>query len=153
MGGWIAMLLALRCLYGGGGAGFRPPKGIVLIAPAWDMTRFMWEGASEDARTAIVRDGVYYRPSAYSDAPFAITKALLDDGERHLFGRGPVPFDFPIRILHGCRDPDVPWEHSLDLAGIVRSEDVRLTLVKDGEHRLSRPQDLALLFSLLAEFL
>ena len=128
-------------------------KGIVLIAPAWDMTRLFWDRAAPEAREAILRDGVYYRPSTYGDGPYAITKAMIDDGERHLFGDGPVPLSAPVRILHGCQDPDIPWRRSLTLLGRVACPDTRLTLIKDGEHRLSRPQDLALLFSTLAEFL
>jgi alpha-beta hydrolase superfamily lysophospholipase len=148
MGGWIALLLA-RALIAKG----RPaPKGIVLIAPAWDMTRQMWERASQEAREAILRDGVYHRPSAYSQEPYAITRALIEDGKCHLFGEGPVPLDVPIRLLHGCQDPDVPWRHSLGLLNAIACPDMRLTLIKDGEHRLSRPQDLNLLFTVLQEF-
>src|SRR5208337_2578233 len=127
-------------------------KGIVLIAPAWDMTRLFWERAPAETRESILRDGVYYRPSAYGDGPYAITKALIEDGERHLFGAGPVPLAVPIRILHGCQDPDVPWRRSLSLLDVIACPDMRLTLIKDGEHRLSRPGDLALLFTTLAEF-
>ena len=128
-------------------------KGIVLIAPAWDMTRLFWDRPAPEAREAILRDGVYYRPSAYGGEASAITKAMIDDGERHLFGDGPVPLSAPVRILHGCQDPDIPWQRSLTLLGAIACPDTRLTLIKDGEHRLSRPQDLALLFSTLAEFL
>jgi pimeloyl-ACP methyl ester carboxylesterase len=128
-------------------------KGIVLIAPAWDMTRLFWDRAAPEAREAILRDGVYYRPSAYGDGHYAITKAMIDDGERHLFGDGPIALSAPVRILHGCQDPDIPWQRSLTLLGWAGCADTRLTLIKDGEHRLSRPQDLALLFSTLAEFL
>jgi alpha-beta hydrolase superfamily lysophospholipase len=149
MGGWIALLLARALIAAGGPA----PKGIVLIAPAWDMTRLMWERAPQEARDAVLRDGVYYRPSAYSPEPYAISRALIEDGERHLFGDGPVPIDAPVRILHGCQDPDVPWRHSLDLLDAIACPDMRLTLIKDGEHRLSRPQDLDLLFAALGEFL
>ncbi|MGO9174169.1 MAG: alpha/beta hydrolase [Rhodomicrobium sp.] len=127
-------------------------NGIVLIAPAWDMTRLFWERAPAETRESILRDGVYYRPSAYGDGPYAITKALIEDGERHLFGAGPVPLAVPIRILHGCQDPDVPWRRSLSLLDVIACPDMRLTLIKDGEHRLSRPGDLALLFTTLAEF-
>ncbi len=135
--------------------GDSPPalKGMVLIAPAWDMTRLFLERAPAEAREAIMRDGVYYRPSAYGDGPYAITKALIEDGERHLLGSGPVPLSVPIRILHGCLDPDIPWQRSLALLDTIGSADMRLTLVKDGEHRLSRPQDMALLLAALAEFL
>ena len=100
-----------------------------------------------------MRDGVYYRPSAYGDGPYAIAKALIEDGERHLFGAGPVPLSVPIRILHGRQDPDIPWRHSMALLDAIACPDMRLTLIQDGEHRLSRPQDLALLFSTLSEFL
>ncbi len=149
MGGWIALLLA-RALKAKG----QPvPKGILLIAPAWDMTRMMWDRASPEAREAIARDGVYLRPSAYSPEPYPITRHLIEEGNRHLIGKGPVNLDVPIRILHGCEDLDVPWQHSLELLEIVTGRDLRLTLVKDGEHRLSRPSDLALLFGMLSEFL
>jgi esterase/lipase len=149
MGGWIALLLA-RVLSAGAGSA---PRGIMLIAPAWDMTRLMWERAPQAAREAIQRDGVYYRPSAYSEEPYAISRSLIEDGKRHLFGEGPVALDVPIRILHGCQDPDVPWRHSLSLLDAIACPDMRLTLIKDGEHRLSRPQDLGLLFTALREFL
>jgi alpha-beta hydrolase superfamily lysophospholipase len=149
MGGWIALLLARALI----AVGEPAPKGIALIAPAWDMTRLMWERAPQEAREAVLRDGVYYRPSTYSEEPYAITKALIEDGKHHLFGEGPVTLDVPIRILHGCQDPDIPWRHSLDLLDAISCPDVRLTLIKDGEHRLSRPQDLDLLFKALQEFL
>ncbi len=149
MGAWIALLLARRLA----SEGIAPPKGLVLIAPAWDMTRLMWRRLPPEARAAIERDGVFYRPSPYGDAPYPITKRLIEDGENHVLGDGKVPLDVPIRILHGCQDPDVPWRHSLDLLDGVAGSDIRLTLIKDGEHRLSRPQDLALLRAMLAEFL
>ena len=117
------------------------------------MTRLFWERAAPEAREAILRDGVYYRVSAYGDGPHAITKAMIDDGEHHSFGEGPIPLAAPVRILHGCQDPDIPWRRSLALLDAIACPDTRLTLIKDGEHRLSRPQDLALLFSTLAEFL
>jgi alpha-beta hydrolase superfamily lysophospholipase len=149
MGGWIALLLARRLV----NEGRSMPKGIVLIAPAWDMTELIWGRLPEEARAAIERDGVFSRPSAYGGGPYPITRTLLDDGKLHLFGEGPVQIAVPIRILHGREDPDVPWRHSLDLMDSVATPDIRLTLVKDGEHRLSRPQDLALLRATLAEFL
>jgi len=149
MGAWIALLLARRLAKEGAAL----PKGMVLIAPAWDMTRLMWERLPPDARAAIERDGVFYRPSPYGGAPYPITKRLIEDGENHVLGKGEVPLDAPIRIMHGCQDPDVPWRHSLDLLDGVGGADIRLTLIKDGEHRLSRPQDLALLRAMLAEFL
>lgn len=141
MGAWIALLLA-RVL---------KPAGMVLIAPAWDMTRLMLERATPEARETLAREGRYLRPSAYDTEPYVITRALILDGENHLLGGSPIPLDVPIRILHGLRDTDVPWERSLELLNLLAGEDVRLTLVKDGEHRLSRPQDLDLLFSLVSE--
>ena len=148
MGAWIALLLARKFA----AAGKRLPKGIALIAPAWDMTRHMWERAPEEARAALMETGVYLRPSAYGDAPYPITKALIDDGERHLFGAGPVSIGCPIHIIQGMRDLDVPYQHSLSLLDVISDADIRLTLVKDAEHRLSRPQDLAMLFSILSSF-
>jgi pimeloyl-ACP methyl ester carboxylesterase len=149
MGAWIALLLARRQP----AASIGKPAGVVLIAPAWNMTRLMHERAPEEARVALDRDGFYLRPSAYDGGAYVITKALIDSGERHLLTAAPTAYDGPVRILHGCRDQDIPWRHSLALLDLLGGGDVRLTLVKDGEHRLSRPQDLALLFSMLEEFL
>jgi pimeloyl-ACP methyl ester carboxylesterase len=149
MGAWIALLLARRLAREGAAL----PKGMVLIAPAWDMTRLMWRRLPPAARAAVERDGVFYRPSPYGDGPYPITKKLIEDGDKHLLGEGSAPLDLPIRILHGRQDPDVPWQHSLELLDIIAGADIRLTLVKDGDHRLSRPQDLALLRAALTEFL
>ncbi len=149
MGAWIALLLARRLAE----EGRTMPKGMILIAPAWDMTRLMWQRLPPDARAAIERDGVFHRPSPYGDGPYPITKKLIEDGEKHLLGEGPAPLDVPIRIIHGCQDPDVPWRHSLDLLTVIAGADIRLTLIKDAEHRLSRPQDLALLRAIADEFL
>lgn len=138
MGGWIALLAALA----------RPErvKGLVLIAPAPDFTeRLLWPELDEDARRAIMDDGVWLRPSAYEDTPTPITRALIEDGRNHLLLGAPIPFRGPVRILHGQADPDVPWGLSLELAERLVSEDVRITFVKGGDHRLSTPADLALL--------
>jgi hypothetical protein len=123
----------------------------VGIAAAPDFTARIVEALPAEAREAIAREGVWRRPSAYGD-PYPITRALLEDGERHMLlrGGGPIPLAVPVRLLHGQRDPDVPWELSLRVAGAVGGEDVQVTLVKDGDHRLSRPQDLALLRRTLA---
>jgi pimeloyl-ACP methyl ester carboxylesterase len=149
MGGWIALLLARRLAT----EGRAMPKGMILIAPAWDMTRLIWQRLPPEARAAIEHDGVFYRPSAYGNEPYPITKTIIEDGEDHFLWAGPVALDVPIRIIHGCADPDVPWRHSLDLLDVIPGADIRLTLIKDGEHRLSRPQDLTLLRTTLAEFL
>ena len=137
MGGWIALLLARKLAREGS-----LPKlaGLVLIAPAWDMTeRLMWDEMSDAAKAALLRDGVIYEPSLYGD-PYPIAKRLIDEGRKHLIG--PLALDLPIRILQGMKDPDVPWRHALDLVARLGSDDVELTLIKDGDHRLSREQDL-----------
>ena len=144
MGGWIALLLALR----------RPErvKALVGIAAAPDFTARISEELPPEGRAAIQRDGVWHRPSAYGD-PYPITRALLEEGRNHLLLQGPVPLSIPIRLLHGQQDPDVPWELSLRIAKAITGPDVQVVLVKDGDHRLSRPQDLALLRRTLAALL
>lgn len=138
MGGWMMLLTALR----------RPERvaGLVGIAPAPDFTEdLMWDLFDPAIRRAITDEGVWLRPSEYGPDPQPITRALIEDGRNHLLLRGPIPFSGPTRLLHGQRDPDVPWQVSLSLAAALTGDDVRVTLVKDGDHRLSRPQDLALL--------
>lgn len=145
MGGWIALLLAAR--------GRVAPRGLVGIAPAPDFTEdLMWADFTPDQRTTIERDGVWHRPSDYGD-PYPITRALIEDGRNHLLLRAPLPIAAPVRILQGQRDPDVPWRHALRIAEALTTDDVRIHLVKDGDHRLSRPQDLALLAETLAPLL
>ena len=143
MGGWIALLAAR--------ARAERVKALVLIAPAPDFTeRLMWPELSEDARHAIMADGHWDRPSAYEDTPTPITRALIEDGRRHLMLDAIIPFTGPVRILHGQQDPDVPWRLSLELAEVLASDDVRVTFVKNGDHRLSTPRDIALLKATIA---
>lgn len=138
MGGWLA-LLAAKTLAGSP----RAPAGLVLIAPAVDFTeRLMWEAFPDVVRRAIERDGVWYRPSAYSPEPTPITRDLIEDGRRHLMMDRPIETGCPVHILQGMEDPDVPWRHALNLVEHLAGENVSLTLVKDGDHRLSRPEDL-----------
>jgi pimeloyl-ACP methyl ester carboxylesterase len=111
----------------------------------------MWKRFPAEVRGALERDGVYLRPSDYGD-PYAITRSLIEEGRGHLIGGTGFDPGCPVRILQGLRDPDVPWEHALRLVDTLGTEDVRLTLIKDGEHRLSRDQDLALLYASIAEF-
>lgn len=136
MGGWIACLAAL--------AAPKRVKALVLVAPAPDFTeKLMTPEIPPEGHAALAADGVWMRPSAYGD-PYPITRALLEDGARwSILGGEPIPIQVPVRILQGGDDPDVPWRHALELAHALKSDDVVFTLVKDGDHRLSRPQDIA----------
>jgi hypothetical protein len=144
MGGWIACLAAMA----------RPERvaGMVLIAPAPDFTEtLMAPEIPPEGRADLAAHGVWLRPSAYGD-PYPITRALLEDGARwSILGAEPVPIAVPVRILQGGADPDVPWRHALELAQSIASPDVVFTLVKDGDHRLSRPQDIARLLAAVAD--
>jgi pimeloyl-ACP methyl ester carboxylesterase len=147
MGGFIALLLARRWQQ----SGTQRLAGIVLIAPAWDMIgKLMWPRLSEEAKAAIARDGVWQRPSRYGDGPYPITRRLIEEGRGHSLAGQRFDPGCPVRILHGMQDPDVPWQHSLALVDELGAADVQLTLVKDGEHRLSRPGDLELLTQTIA---
>ena len=144
MGGWIALLAALK----------RPGRvaGLVGVASAPDFTEdLIWDALDAQARATLLRDGAWYRPSQYFDAPKPVTLALVEEGRRHLLLRDPVRFDGPVRLLHGMADADVPWQTSLRLVGALTTADVRVTLVKDGDHRLSRDQDIALLCRTVGE--
>jgi pimeloyl-ACP methyl ester carboxylesterase len=145
MGGWIALLLARVHMAQAGADGSRI-AGLVLIAPAADMTeRLIWGDAGADVRRAIEEDGVYLRPSAYGDSPYPITRALIEDGTQHLlFGRG-IETGCPVTILQGAKDRDVPQAHALKLVQHLLTDPVTFTLVPDGDHRLSREEDLRLL--------
>jgi pimeloyl-ACP methyl ester carboxylesterase len=112
----------------------------------------MWAEFSPAVREAIMRDGVWHRPSEYG-ARYPITRALIEDGRNQLLLRGPIALDCPLRILQGQQDPDVPWRHALRIAEAVTGGDVRVTLIKDGDHRLSRDSDLVLLAETLAPLL
>ena len=144
MGGWIALLLALR----------QPERvaGLIGIAAAPDFTTRIEAALPPEARAAMAREGVWHRPSAYGD-PYPITRALIEDGRHHLLLQAPVPLAMPVRLLQGQRDPDVPWEHVLRIAAAIEGPDVRVMLVKDGDHRFSRPQDLRLLRQVLGALL
>ena len=145
MGGWIACLVALA----------RPERvaGMVLIAPAADFTEaLMWPSFPPEVRQAIERDGRWLQPSDYGE-PYPITRELIEDGRRWSILPGPVPITGPVRILQGREDPDVPWRHALKLVEALESRDVGFTLIKDGDHRLSRPQDLGRLTAALDELL
>ncbi len=144
MGGWLACLAALA----------RPErvKSMVLIAPAADFTdKLMQPSLSPEALLAIEQDGFWIRPSDYGDEGYPITKALLEDGRQWSILPGQVAIDCPVRILQGGEDPDVPWDHALTLAQALTGPDVVFTLIRDGDHRLSRPQDIARLIATVSD--
>lgn len=139
MGGWIALLLA-RALKARGETRL---AGLVLIAPAPDFTQtLMWERFPAEVRAQILTTGRFERPSEYSDEPYVITRALIEDGQRHMVLGAPFSVGAPVRILQGAQDADVPWQHAMSLVTCLAEDDVVFTLVKDGDHRLSRPEDL-----------
>ena len=126
---------------------------MVLIAPAVDFTEaLMWQKFSPEVRHEIETKGAWQRPSQYDIAPYPITRKLIEDGRNHLLLGGLIETGCPVRILQGVQDPDVPWQHAVELTSRLAQDDVVLTLVKDGDHRLSRPEDLERLIKAIAEF-
>jgi pimeloyl-ACP methyl ester carboxylesterase len=148
MGGWVA-LLAARELASAGEAGRL--AGMVLIAPAVDFTEaLLWPRLPQEAREAIARDGRYERPSAYSPEPYVYTRTLIEDGRKNLLLGAIVRSHAPVRILQGMKDPDVPYQHAITLVEHMPMDPVTLTLVRDGDHRLSREEDVRLLIEAVA---
>lgn len=143
MGGWIALLMARRLLDAG-----TPLGGLVLVAPAADFTeRLMWPRFSDEMREAVLRDGRADVPSDYGD-PYPVTRRLFEDGrDLLLYGEEPIRTGCPVHILQGVEDPDVPYTHVLELVERLAQDDVVLTLIKDGDHRLSREGDIARLLA------
>jgi len=149
MGGWMALLLARE--FARRQLGQASLAGLVLIAPAPDFTeQLMWNGFPPEVREEIRTRGVWMRPSQYGD-PYPITRALIEEGRNHLLLGSAIDVGCPVRILQGAQDPDVPWQHAFALAHRLPSEDVVLTMIQDGDHRLSRPQDIARIISAVAE--
>lgn len=143
MGGWMALLVSLA----------RPErvKGLVLIAPAPDFTeKLMWPEFTPEQQDEILQEGFTLRPSDYGE-PYAITRALIEDGKRWSILDSDIAFEGPVRILQGMQDPDVPWGHALALASALTTDDLVLTLIKDGDHRLSRDADIARLLAVCTE--
>jgi pimeloyl-ACP methyl ester carboxylesterase len=150
MGGWIALLLAARLRELKGSA---PLAGMVLIAPAVDFTEeLMWKQFPAAIRREIEEKGFWMRPSQYGEAAYPITRKLIEEGRNHLMLGGLIETGCPVHILQGVQDPDVPWRHAQELVARLSRDDVVMTLVKDGDHRLSRPEDIERLLAAVAEF-
>jgi pimeloyl-ACP methyl ester carboxylesterase len=150
MGGWIALLLARRLAE----LKNAPPiAGMVLIAPAVDFTEeLMWKQFPDAIKREIETTGVWLRPSDYGEEPYPITKGLIEDGRKYLLLGDLIETRCPVHILQGVKDPDVPWRHAQELVARFARDDVVLTLVKDGDHRLSRPEDIERLIAAVMEF-
>src|SRR6476660_2086312 len=147
MGGWIALLLARHLARQGRSDEL---AGLVLIAPAFDMTEaLMWRELPQAAKDEIQRNGATYMPSAYGE-PYPITRHLIEEGRAHLLEGHPFDPGCPVRILQGMRDPGVPWRHAVALVDLLTDAVVELTLIKDGDHRQSEPQDLQRLTATIA---
>jgi len=147
MGGWLAMLLNQHLRQAGKAEQI---KAMLLIAPAVDMTKELVPQRFSDEQLAeMKRDGYLEVPSAYSDQPYIYTQKLLDDGEQHLMLGEPIETGCPVHIIQGQEDPDVPPAHAQRLLQHLMLDEATMTIVPDGDHRLSRPQDLELLNSIL----
>jgi pimeloyl-ACP methyl ester carboxylesterase len=142
MGGWLMLLVALA----------RPDRiaGLVGIAAAPDFTEW---GFTDNEKARLVADGRIEEPSAYSDEPYLTTLAFWESGQANRLLDAPIPIDCPVRLLHGQADADVPWPIATRLAQALRSADVQTILVKDGDHRLSRDRDIALLIATVGRLL
>ena len=144
MGAWIALRLVEIARQGG--SGLPPFVGLVLIAPAPDFTdKLKRPELTSEQIAALERDGVLVETSAYSPEPDIYTRALFEDGARNLVMDDLIETGCPVTILQGMADADVPYRHALELVNLLPSDGVTLTLVRDGDHRLSRPRDLALI--------
>ena len=146
MGGWIMLLVALA----------RPVRvtGLVGVASAPDFTdELLWGDLSPAEQAGLMDSGRIELPSEYGDEPYVITRRLVEEGRRHLLLDDAIQIHCPVRLLHSLDDPDVPWETSLRLMRQLSHDDVRLTLLKDAGHRVSRPEDLALILGTLGDLL
>ena len=143
-------MLAARALAQSGEA----PRlaGMALIAPAVDFTEeLMWKRFTPAIKKEIEETGKWMRPSEYDPGGYQITKQLIEEGRNHLLLGGMIETGCPVRILQGSLDPDVPWQHAVELVSRLAQDDVVLTMVKDGDHRLSRPEDLERLLRVVEE--
>lgn len=143
MGGWMMLLLAQA----------RPARvaGLVGIAAAPDFTQdLVWDKLSPAQQKEMQDKGVIYEPSDYG-APLPYTLKLVEDGRKNLLLTAPIPYTGPVRLLQGMMDTDVPWQTAPRIAQALAGADVRVTLVKDGDHPLSREQDLEMLWNAVQE--
>ena len=153
MGGWLALLLIRELVRCNATAGTAPIAGLVLIAPAVDFTEeLIWKRCPPSVRHDLETKGAWFKPSQYGEAPLRISRRLIEEGRNHLLFGGLIEAGCPVRILQGVKDPDVPWQHAFDLVARLAQDDVVLTLVKDGDHRLSRPEDIERMLRVVAEF-
>lgn len=140
MGGWIALRMVEELRKAGGAPAV---AGLVLIAPAPDFTQELIEPSLSDAEKASLAERGYFEEhSEYSPEPNIFTRALMEDGKQNRVLTGIITTGCPVHILQGMRDPDVPYQHALKLIEHLPADDVVLTLIRDGDHRLSRPQDI-----------
>jgi pimeloyl-ACP methyl ester carboxylesterase len=150
MGGWLGLLLARELRKQKDAA---PLVGMVLIAPAVDFTEeLMWKQFTPAIRRDIEEKGEWTRPSDYEPGGYPITRRLIEDGRKHLMLGGLIEPGCPVHILQGVQDADVPWRHAEELVTRLSRDDVVLTLIKDGDHRLSRPEDIERLIAAVKEF-
>ncbi|MHA1537195.1 MAG: alpha/beta hydrolase, partial [Alphaproteobacteria bacterium] len=146
MGGWIMLLAGLV---------LKPRiAGLVGVAAAPDFTEeLMWPGFDAGTRAKLESERIIHLPSEYDPVPTPITMALIEDGRSHLLLGGPIDLDCPVRLIHGKKDPDVPWQTARRIADALSSSDVEIILVEEGEHRLSEPKDLERLTRVVAGLL
>jgi pimeloyl-ACP methyl ester carboxylesterase len=142
MGAWIALRMVQELRK----AGENCVIGMVLLAPAPDFTAELIEPVLTDPqKRALQEQGYFEEPSDYSDEPYIYTRVLIEDGRKNRVMTGPIDTHCPVHVLQGLADPDVPPAHALKLVGLLPSDDVTLSLIPEGDHRLSRPQDLDML--------
>lgn len=151
-GAHVALLLLRRLMQDAPGEADRV-RGLVLIAPAWDLTELMWSQLPEAAQREIAEKGQWVRPSAYDPAGYVITRRFIEDGKRHLLKHAAFDPGRPVLVLQGVEDRDVPVAHARALGEVLAGDWVRISEVPNGEHRLSRPGDLARLYALVAQLL
>lgn len=136
MGGWISLLLALS----------RPERvtALVGLAAAPDFTEDIYSQLNEEERRQVEEEGVLYIPSDYG-SPYPLSRHLFEDGKKHLLLHKTIPIRCPVRLIHGKKDPDVPWQKSEKTLSMIESDDKKVIWIEDGDHRLSRESDLQLI--------